>query len=204
MGIPQARRGRESAAPRQTRTPGVNVHRTLPHADAGNIPTNSYKWIRSIEAMKTISEKSQQIINNLIEICKDGQQGFQTAADDAKDETLMQLFRQYAAQRTAFIAELQERVRSIGGEPDKHGTVSGTLHRGWINLKAAVSSNEPHAVLVECERGEDAAVKTYREALAETELDPETRRVVQRQATEVQAAHDRVKQLRDSETFARR
>jgi uncharacterized protein (TIGR02284 family) len=154
--------------------------------------------------MKTPSQKSQQIINDLIEICKDGQHGFQTAADDAKDETLMQLFRQYAAQRTRFIAELQERVRSLGGDPDKHGSATGTLHRGWINLKAAISSNEPHAVLVECERGEDAAVEAYRDALAETELDPETRRVIQQQASEIQAVHDRVKQLRDSATFARK
>jgi uncharacterized protein (TIGR02284 family) len=153
--------------------------------------------------MKTLSEKSRHVLNNLIEICKDGQHGFQTAADDAKDETLMELFRRYAAQRTAFIAELQERVRLLGGEPDKHGTVTGTLHRGWINLKAAISSNEPHAVLEECERGEDAAVKTYREALAETELDAETRSVIQRQANEVQLAHDRVKQLRDSKAFVR-
>ena len=154
--------------------------------------------------MKNPAEKSRAIINNLIEVCKDGQQGFQTAADDAKDETLLQLFRQYAAQRTQYIAELQERVRDIGGDPDKHGSVAGSLHRGWIDLKAAVSSNEPHAVLAECERGEDAAVKNYREALAETELDPETRRVVQRQAEGVQAAHDRVKQLRDSQAYAKR
>lgn len=150
------------------------------------------------------ARKSRHILNDLIEICKDGQHGFQTAADDAKDESLVQLFRQYAAERTQYIAELQERVRNIGGEPDQHGSVTGSLHRGWINIKAAVSSNEPHAVLAECERGEDAALKTYREALAETELDPETRRVVQRQAEGVQAAHDRVKQLRDSPTFAHR
>ena len=153
--------------------------------------------------MKNSADKTRHILNNLIEICKDGQHGFQTAADDAKDETLMQLFRQYAAERTRYIAELQERVRDVGGEPDKHGTVTGTLHRGWINIKAAVSSNEPHAVLAECERGEDAAVKTYREALAQSELDPESRRIIQKQAEGVQAAHDKVKQLRDSQTYAR-
>ncbi|MEO7413799.1 MAG: PA2169 family four-helix-bundle protein [Opitutaceae bacterium] len=154
--------------------------------------------------MNNLADKSRHILNDLIEICKDGQHGFQTAADDAKDESLLQLFRQYSTERTRYIAELQERVRDIGGEPDKHGTVTGTLHRGWINIKAAVSSNEPHAVLAECERGEDAAVKAYREALAESELDPESRRVIQKQAEGVQAAHDKVKQLRDSQTYAQK
>ena len=65
-----------------------------------------------------------------------------------------------------------------------------------------MSSDEPHAVLAECERGEDAAVANYRAALNETELDSESRALVQRQASGVQEAHDRIKQLRDSVAYA--
>src|SRR5688572_27418405 len=101
---------------------------------------NLRRFWRSMMRMKTIAEKSRQILNNLIEVCKDGQHGFQTAADDAKDAELAQLFRQYAGERTRYIAELQARVRDIGGKPDERGTVAGSLHRGWINIKAAVSS----------------------------------------------------------------
>lgn len=154
--------------------------------------------------MKTTSEKSIKVLNDLIEICKDGQHGFQTAAEDAKDAHLAHTFRQYAGQRATYIRELQERVRALGGDPDKHGSVSGSLHRGWIDLKAAISSNEPHAVLAECERGEDAAVEAYRDARAEEDLDLETRRLIERQASGVQTAHDHVKQLRDSPAFAHR
>lgn len=152
--------------------------------------------------MKSIYEKSISILNNLIETCKDGQHGFATAAKDAKDAELGRVFSQYASQRADYIRELQQRVRAVGGDPDKHGSVSGSLHRGWINLKSAMSSNEPHAVLAECERGEDAAVANYRAALNETELDSESRALVQRQAAGVQEAHDRIKQLRDSVAYA--
>ena len=147
-------------------------------------------------------DKSISILNDLIETCKDGQQGFATAAKDAKDAELGQVFSHYAAQRANYIRELQQRVRALGGDPDKHGSVSGSLHRGWINLKAALTSDEPHAVLAECERGEDAAVANYRAALKETELETESRALVQRQAAGVQEAHDRVKQLRDSVAYA--
>jgi uncharacterized protein (TIGR02284 family) len=152
--------------------------------------------------MKSLNEKSISILNDLIETCKDGQQGFSTAAKDAKDAELGRVFSQYAAQRGNYIRELQQRVRALGGDPDKHGSVSGSLHRGWINLKSALSSDEPHAVLAECERGEDAAVANYRSALKETELDSESLALVQRQAAGVQEAHDRVKQLRDSVAYA--
>lgn len=153
-------------------------------------------------SMKMTNEKALSVLNDLVEICKDGQQGFRTAAEDAKDTELARVFVEFSSQRTTFIGELQDRVRSLGGDPEKSGSVSGSLHRGWINIKAAVSSNEPHAVLSECERGEDAAVKAYREALDEN-LDPITRGLISRQYASIQAAHDRVKQLRDSLTYSR-
>lgn len=151
--------------------------------------------------MKTTNEKTLSVLNDLVEICKDGQHGFRTAAEDAKDAELARVFNEFSAQRGSFIGELQDRVRSLGGDPEKSGSVSGSLHRGWIDLKSAIASNEPHAVLAECERGEDAAVKAYREALDEN-LDPITRGIISRQYASVQAAHDRVKQLRDSLTYS--
>ena len=152
--------------------------------------------------MNISNDKNISVLNDLIETCKDGQQGYATAAKDAKDAELARVFSHYAAQRSNYIRELQQRVRALGGDPDKHGSISGSLHRGWINLKAAVTTNEPHAVLAECERGEDAAVKNFREVLQGAELDTETRAIVQRQAAGVQEAHDRIKQLRDSVAYA--
>lgn len=152
--------------------------------------------------MKSSNEKNISILNDLIETCKDGQQGYTTAAKDAKDAELARVFSHYAAQRGNYIREMQQRVRALGGDPDKHGSVSGTLHRGWIDLKATLTTNEPHAVLSECERGEDSAVANYRDAMVQTELDTETRALVQRQAAGVKEAHDRIKQLRDSVAYA--
>ena len=152
-------------------------------------------------SMNVSNEKTISVLQDLIETNRDGQHGFRTAAEDAKDAELARVFSQFSTQRTTFIAELQDRVRSLGGDADKSGSVAGSLHRGWIDLKAALSSNEPHAVLAEAERGEDAAVKSYREALEEN-LDPVTRGIVSRQYASVQAAHDRVKGLRDSVAYA--
>ena len=154
-------------------------------------------------SMKMTNEKTLSVLNDLIEICKDGQHGFRTAAEDAKDSELSRVFSEFSNQRTSFIAELQDRVRSLGGDAEKSGSVVGAAHRGWIDLKSALASNEPHAVLAECERGEDAAVKAYRESLDEN-LDPVSRGIISRQYASVQAAHDRVKQLRDSVAYSRR
>jgi len=152
--------------------------------------------------MKTDNEKTISILNDLIEVCRDGQQGFKSAADDAKDAALKRQLADFSLQRSRYISELQQQVRLLGGDPDKRGSAIGALHRGWIDLKAAISSNEPHAVLAECERGEDSAVKNYREALAKTELDSASRALVQKQFAGIQQAHDTVKALRDSPVYA--
>ena len=75
-------------------------------------------------------------LNDLIETSKDGEHGFKTCAENVKDMELKQLFTA-AAQRCAEGAkELQEQVRLLGGDPDEHSSVAGTLHRaGWISKR---------------------------------------------------------------------
>ncbi|ATC63992.1 aldehyde dehydrogenase [Nibricoccus aquaticus] len=154
--------------------------------------------------MKTTdTSETIDLLNTLIETCKDGCEGFKTAAADSKDSELQAVFHRYSAQRSDFARELRALVGTLGGDPDKHGSVTGALHRGWINIKAAVSSNEPHAVLAEAERGEDAAVSAYRNA-SEQIYDPAARDLVSRQFNAVKAAHDQIRDLRDSPRYAKK
>ncbi|MGI8566422.1 MAG: ferritin-like domain-containing protein [Pyrinomonadaceae bacterium] len=133
-------------------------------------------------------------LNNLIETCKDGQNGFQTAADGVKNTELKTLFNTYAQQRAKFAGDLQSEVRRLGGDPEKSGSVAATLHRGWINIKSTVTGEDESAVLAECERGEDSAVSNYQDALA-ANLPANVQDVVQRQFTQIKDAHDRIRSL---------
>lgn len=139
------------------------------------------------------------ILNDLIETLKDGQQGFREAAEDVQSHDLKTLFSEYSLQRSQFAGELQSLAQSLGEkEPENAGSVSGALHRGWINLKSALTSKDDHAILAECERGEDSAVAEYTKALAEEGLPGHVKATLQTQYTSVKAAHDRVRDLRDS------
>jgi uncharacterized protein (TIGR02284 family) len=143
-------------------------------------------------------------LNDLIEVLKDGQHGFQTAAKDVKAPELAQVFQGYAKQRGEFAATLQAHVAALGADVEKSGSVAGSIHRGWINLKSALSTNEPQAVLEEAERGEDAAVAAYRKALEHQNLDTATRDLITSQSTAVKAAHDHVRNLRDSGKYRKK
>jgi uncharacterized protein (TIGR02284 family) len=143
------------------------------------------------------NEEVISTLNNLIETCRDGQNGFQTAAEGVRRSELKTLFHSYSQQRARFVGELQDEVRRLGGDPEDTGSVAATLHRGWIDIKSAVTGQDDGAILSECERGEDSAVANYRAAL-DTDLPANVRTIVERQFGEVKEAHDRVRSLEKS------
>jgi uncharacterized protein (TIGR02284 family) len=133
-------------------------------------------------------------LNTLIETCEDGAQGFKTAAEELGDSSTRELFRQYARERTECAEELRTEVRRLGGNPEKGGSVSGAMHRGWMNIKSAIAGKNESAIVAEAERGEDVAVQTYQKAI-QSDLPPDVKSKIQRQFTQVKAAHDRVREL---------
>jgi uncharacterized protein (TIGR02284 family) len=140
------------------------------------------------------------VLNDLIETLKDGQEGFRAAAEETKAANLKSLFSEYSLQRSQFAGELQSLERSLGERnPETSGSVAGAVHRGWINLKSALSSHDEHAILAEAERGEDFAVAAYRDALSHEDLPAHVLDTLTRQLTAVQAAHFRIRDLRDAQ-----
>jgi uncharacterized protein (TIGR02284 family) len=135
-------------------------------------------------------------LNELIETCKDGERGFRDAAEGVNRADLRETFKEYARQRTQFANELQRHVMRLGGDPETTGSAAGAMHRGWLNLKAAITGKDDEAILNEAERGEDAAVKSYQEVL-ERDLPSDLRAVMENQYQEILKAHNHVKALRD-------
>ncbi|HEY0173509.1 MAG TPA: PA2169 family four-helix-bundle protein [Pyrinomonadaceae bacterium] len=133
-------------------------------------------------------------LNSLIQTCRDGEEGFRVAAGGVKDAGLRELFYGYSRQRASFAGELQDEVRRLGGEAAEAGSVTGSLHRGWLGLKAALTGADERAVLAECERGEDSALAVYRSALG-VDMPAGTRAAVERQFAEVKEAHQRIRAL---------
>ncbi len=141
-------------------------------------------------------------LNSLIETLKDGQEGFRQASEAVQDAQLKSLFNELSLQRSKFAGELQSQAVQLGeSKPEDSSSTAGALHRAWINMKSAITSQDDHAILAECERGEDSAVAEYQKAM-EAELPGDVRSVVLRQATDVKAAHDKIKALRDAEKVA--
>ena len=143
-------------------------------------------------------KKQNDVIDNLIQTLKDGREGFKQAAESVSNPNLKSLFRDYSQQRSRFATALQSEARRHGKtDPETSSSATGALPRDWINLKSAITGGDEHAILAECERGEDSAVEEYKKAL-EDGLTPSAQDFVSRQFAEIKAAHDQIKSLRDA------
>lgn len=146
------------------------------------------------------NEKTIEVLNDLIQINNDRADGFTKASDDLKDANidLKATFDKLASDSRANVTELAGLVGRQGDNPDTGNTILGSLHRAWIDIKASFGGDDRHSILAECERGEDAIKKAYREALQENELGENVRTVLLKQQEGINASHDAIKALRDA------
>lgn len=140
------------------------------------------------------------VLNDLIEINNDRIAGFEKAIADIKEENfdLKELFQGYSEQSRKNSQELANLVGSEGGEIETGTSMSGSLHRTWIDVKSLFGSNDRASILSEAERGEDAIKKAYQDALNDNNLSGEARSIISSQSSGIMAAHDQIKALRNA------
>jgi len=139
------------------------------------------------------------ILNDLIQINNDRVKGFEKALTDTEgDNELKAIFAEKIAESHRFRAELGREVEVLGGDAEAGTSFSGTLHRNWLDLKAKFTGHSEHSILEDCEFGEDAILKAYKDAIADEHLPAYLRDTLNNQLEVLQASHDEIKALRDS------
>lgn len=137
------------------------------------------------------------VLQDLIETCRDGQNGYREAAENVDDPQLRQFFNEQSLERAQFAGELENHVQRLGDrDPDRSGSIAGAVHRKWFDLKQALGGGTV-TVLNSVEQGEDRAKEQYEKVLRDENIPADIRSVVQQQANRVFAAHDRVRDLRN-------
>ena len=136
-------------------------------------------------------QTERAVLNQLIETCRDGERGFLYATDYVKDTLVKAIFTEAASQRQRFAEDLLPHAQRLGGANESDGTTTAALHRGWMTIKDTLTGHDAKAILREAERGEEAALAAYKDAL-EGMLPPSTRDVIERQYAEVRQTHDRI------------
>ena len=144
-----------------------------------------------------INEDAVDTLNDLLEICRDGEYGFTECAAHTKASDLKLVLGQRAQDCKAASADLMALIRQMGGKCDEGGTAMGAIHRGWVAAKGTITGYSDLDMLNECERAEDVALAHYRKALNQN-LPEAAHALVKQQAGGAQRNHDQIKALRDA------
>ncbi len=143
------------------------------------------------------THESLGVVKDLIETCRDGQNGYLHAASQVENAELKNFFDEQCLERGRFALELEDASNGLGEvEASDTGTVAGVAHRAWFELKGDLGGGD-HAILVSVEQGEDRAQQAYEEAL-KAALPESLLNIIGEQYASVKATHDRVRAWRDA------
>lgn len=144
-------------------------------------------------------EKTIDALNKLVEINNDRIEGYETATKETNEQELKSLFSQFVQTSLKCKHELTSEIYKLGGDPTEGTKITGKFFRVWMDVKTALASNDRRAILGSCEYGEDQAIATYEEVLAEDVkyLSLAQQSMIRNQYTLIKSDHYRVKLMHD-------
>ncbi len=147
--------------------------------------------------MKTYSEEVGNKLNDLLEKTYDAEKGFKKAAENVNHSGLKNYFNRKAQERYDFGHELKNEIKAFGQDVDKGGSITGSAHRTWMDVKNLFSSDNEEAMLEEAIRGEEASVEEYNDVLTETTLPTSTQSILTQQKNKIVEGLSSIRRLED-------
>jgi uncharacterized protein (TIGR02284 family) len=125
-----------------------------------------------MDSIQPSSLKSKQEViaelKEILELVNDGKEGYQSAADATDNDELKALFLRFLGERIVYASELKDHIALHGADAEnKSGDILGGLHRTWLTIKQALTSNEDKAILSAIVTGETAAIEKYNKCIAD-------------------------------------
>jgi len=148
-------------------------------------------------AHQKIHDTTVNQLNKLLEKSYDAEKGYKKAIEDTDSVRLKTFFQERAAMRSQFATEIHNELHKLNEEPSTTGSVAGTIHRAWMDIKSSFTSDNEEAILEECLRGEKASVEDYKEALEKDILLTEVKPIIERQLGMITNTLNTVSKLED-------
>jgi len=148
--------------------------------------------------MSMDNASTTKLLQELVDTCRDGQNGYRDAADHVTDTHLREFFNRQSLARAGFAGELQQEIIRLGeADPATSGSAAAAIRRAWIDFKSELGGGDA-TILTSVESGEDSAKATFEKALQEPNLPEDLAILIRRQLASIVAAHDHVRSLRDA------
>lgn len=140
--------------------------------------------------------KVESTLKDLIEILRDGQQGFKELGHRLQNAEAKRIFLEETQRRAEYAAELENELHRMGVH-DVHVSASrtGKVRLLWGEIQASMAGGQK-ALLSTADRSDDIARKAYADALKE-DLPLPLREMLDRQNAHIQRAQDQIRALHD-------
>lgn len=133
-----------------------------------------------------LTSRQAHALNDLLQRNYDAVKGYGEAATATDQATLKKWLQDNINFRKKFIQDLENALAVGGAEIEANGSVLGTLHRVWLDLRTDQVDNTDEVVLEECRRGEKYALEDYNKVLEEVDFHPDTRAMIKGQRKQIQ------------------
>ncbi len=135
-------------------------------------------------------------LEDLIEVSRDGQNGYRDASEHVKNPQLKTLLNEVSLERAKFAGELEnEAIRFGKSDVNRSGSTMGAIHRGWVDLKASLGGGDD-AILSSIETGDNGAKNHYDKYINDNQLPDDILGTIRNQAQAIVGTLDRVRAMR--------
>jgi uncharacterized protein (TIGR02284 family) len=140
--------------------------------------------------------KSADLLNELIEIARDGERFYLDAASKVRSGLVRDIFRELAAVRCDLRVDLSSHVSARGDRPSDASTLLGAARKGYAAVLANLSDDRDTVDVGQLEEVEDRLLNLFRDALK----DPPSaalRTILERHLVTVLVAHNKLRTLKE-------
>ncbi len=145
-----------------------------------------------------MSEQDHTIhaIEDLVEICRNGQEGYRDGAAHAKDPQIREFLDKVSLERAKFAGDLENEAIRLGkSNVTRSGTTLGALHRGWTDLKANLGGGDD-SILSSMETGDKFAKEYYDKYINDKQITGDVLGIMRNQAQAIVGTLERVRAMR--------
>lgn len=130
-------------------------------------------------------------VRTLMEVCKDGEDGYKEAARRAVRPDLKRYFEKQSSTRARFREDLRNHL-SLLGRIRARGSLAAAVHRGWLDLLAKFGGGDT-GILTAVREGERQAMTEYQAALSRP-LPPQIERHARQQLEDIEQVYRELEQ----------
>jgi uncharacterized protein (TIGR02284 family) len=118
--------------------------------------------------------KDVAALEALASTLQDSVSGYEDAAKNVSDTGIKSYLMEKAQVRRGLLGEFRQHLTRLGGNTEISGSVSGTLHQRWLDLRS-MFQDDTKAAVAEVERGEEYLKERFDSYLESGDLSPEVR-----------------------------